>query len=335
VVRQKLSSVVRKPRQSQLSKQSSSSRSTSRLSRRSAQIFGGNSNKDSHGKLGWLWRIFSFLAITIVIIVVVAYIGLQKILSQADELEAQTVILAPRALEGAPPEVWVINLEKSNAESSIISIDSDAEANLPGGYGKYRVGALYPLMQIEGKDEQYIRASYSRSIGMVVDAVIPINSFDAKSSVMRRLVFASAWKLLWQPDKEALSVLKTWVFLLEDKLPTKVQSIAELQTQLARQTTHHQVVQECPVGILNGSETAGAAGALSKMLEASKVVTIRVGTFPEAIPVTKIYHDGRKECRAVLEKVSTLLLQKPAIEENKEMTTQYRSSIVLVLGDNL
>ena len=335
VVRQKPSSVFRKPRHSQLSKQSTSSRSASQVSRRTAQIFGGSSKKSSLGKLGWLWRIFSFLVIVSVMMAVGVYLGVQKMLAEADELEAQTVVLAPRSLEGAPPEVWVVSLEKDNEESSIISIDSNAEANLPGGYGMYRVGALYPLMQIEGKDEQYIRASYSRSIGMVVDAVIPINSFDAKSTQMRHLVFASAWKLLWQRDKQALNVLKTWAFLRENKLPTKVGSVDELQTQLAQLTNRHQVVQECPVGILNGSETAGAAGSLSKMLEASKMLTIRVGTFPEEIPETKIYYDGRKECRVVLEKVSKLLLQKPKIEENKEMTTQYRSSIVLVLGDNL
>ncbi len=305
------------------------------------------STRTSSGKNNWIFihtgtRVLLWATLIGVGISLVGYILFQVVVQQALRTGTQTVLLVPSTVDDAAPaqsqaphEIWVVALAQNIVDSKILSLPADTPVELPGGYGSYRLGAVYPLLQLEGKDTQFVRASYSQSLGILTDLVIPLNQYERGDSAVKRKVLESVWQWLVHRDQSALIFLKTWLFLKQQPQPKPLTSVTELQKGFSQFESTRQQVQECPVGILNGSETAGAAGKLSKLLEAGKIVTIRVGTFPEDASQTKIYHDGRAECAGVLARTNSALLQGAQIEIDKQMTTQYRSAIVVVLGKDL
>lgn len=327
-------SVVRKKTSSSYRNASFGS-SSSRATARSGSSNRSTSRSTKSTKVNHFARLMIGSATVGIILAAAGYLGFQAMVQQALETGTQTVLFVPKTVADAPGEVWVLNLDRDIADSEVVAISSNTEVDLPGGYGKYRLAAVYPLLQLEQKDAQYTRASYSQSLGVLADAVVPLNSFDRKSGELKGLVLKSVWNWIWNRDKESLIILKTWIFLKRNPMPIQVGSLENLQNQVAEFEASRQVVQECPVGILNGSETAGAAGAVSKLLESGKIITIRVGTFPQDVAVSEIYHDGRAECLPVLKRVSSVMLQKPLVKLDKQMTTQYRSAIVIVLGKDL
>lgn len=310
---------------------SSYRRGSGRTVRRSS----GLSPKANRSKLNLGVRVLVGGTIVGIIIAVALYIGFQTMVQQALTTGMQTVLFVPKTVEDAPAEVWVIKLDRDIADSTIIAIPANSQVELPGGYGKYRLGAVYPLLDLENKDYQFIRASYSRSLGVLVDTVVPLTAYGRDSAELKTLILHSVWKWVWHRDTDSLVILKAWLFLKRNPVPLQANSVEVLQQQVAGFEASREAAQGCPVGILNGSETAGAAGSLSRLLEAGKIITIRVGTFPQDVSQTEIYHDGRAECLPVLERVSSSLLHKPLVELDKQMTTQYRSAIVIVLGKDL
>lgn len=288
-----------------------------------------------YSSVGIVWRVFGGAVMVGLVLAVVGYFVFQTMVQQALDTSSQTVIFVPKTVEDAPTEIRVITLARDIRESAIVSAPADMMVQLPAGYGNYRVGAVYPLLQLDGKDTQFIQASYSKSLGIVIDAVVPLTSFERRNPELRAVVLRSVWNWLWNRDQTSLVILKTWLFLKETPEPIQTTSLAELQQQVVTFESKRQAVQECPVGILNASETAGAAGSLSKLLESAKILTIRVGTFPQDADQTKIYHDGRPECAQVLQRLTSTLLYAPPITMDTQMTRQYRSAIVVVLGKDL
>jgi hypothetical protein len=282
--------------------------------------------------LNWGTRLLVGATLVGVALALALYLTFQRVVAEALHTDTQTVLFVPAAVSEAQGEVWVITVAADISNSKIITIPANTTVDVSGGYGTYRLSAVYPLLQLERKDPHFIRASYSNSLGVLTDVVIPLQSYDRKSSQMRRLVLQSVWRWVWSGDRDALIFLKTWLFLKQEPELHSVASVPELQQRVAQFESNRPLVQECPVGILNGSETAGAAGNLGRLLEAGKIVTIRVGTFPQEVVETKIYHDGRVACSTVLERTASALLTSPKVILDTQMTTQYRSAIVVVLG---
>ncbi len=313
-------------------KSSSSYRSGAARSRSSAAASSAKRKKKPSSKLNFLSQIVMGCIVTVLCVAVVAYIVFQAMVQEAATLDTQTVLFVPKSVEAAPSQIWLLTIDADTTDSTIIAIDAVHEVDLPGGYGRYRLGAIYPLLTLEKKDTQFIDASYSHALGVLADEVVPLGSYEPNSAEFRRLVAVSVWNWMWKRDAESLIIVKTWLYLAKNPEPLQANSLAELQQKIAQLAANRQVIQECPVGVLNGSETAGAAAAVSDLLEASKILTIRIGTFPHDVEKTTIYHDGRVECEPILARVSKAMLNKPTITLDATTTTQYRSAIMIVLG---
>lgn len=72
----------------------------------------------------------------------------------------------------ADREVSLVSLEPENKNLVILKISKDTEIETTRGYGRYRIGAVYQLGELEGKGGSLLRESVQEYFGIPVDGWI-------------------------------------------------------------------------------------------------------------------------------------------------------------------
>ena len=266
-------------------------------------------------------------------VLLVGYLLYTAILNNALQLtEPQTIVLVHKSLDSADQKILIVHVASESTDNYAITVSGNQEVTLPAGYGTYRVSAIYPLLTIDKKDSQFITASFSRSLGIIVDDVYGLESLDFQDKKFSQGIFQIVTTSLWQRRTLPLEAIKLWYFARKGVATESADSIAGIQEILGRHRKNNYSFQECPVGVLNASGQAGAAATLSALFEKSGLLSIRTSSYPSEEPVTTIYHDGNEACQKVLEMSANVFVKRPAIVQDAEKTTQYRAPVVILIG---
>jgi hypothetical protein len=281
-------------------------------------------------------RILRFVVLSIFgigSIVLVLFFLYRTILSSALQLpEPKLLLLVPKSVEAEDKRMYLVQLAPEFKDSYILSLKPDQEVQLPAGYGKYRLSAIYPLLKIDKRDDQFITASFSRGLGRVIDQTYGLESLAFNEMTFSRTIFNIVTSQLLSTQTVHLEAVKLWYFARQGMPVSEVGTVADVHATLAQKNTEDRNLNECQLGILNASGQDGAATALSNLFENSGLITIRTSSYPQEEPTTTVFHSGKEECARVVAMVSKAFVKKPVITVDEKITTQYRAPIVIILG---
>lgn len=260
----------------------------------------------------------------------------RSILSIAlDERSTQTIVLVPDDLDDSDTQVVFAFLAEEQRDSFIAILPVSTEVAVPGGYGNYRLSAVYPLLELEKKDAQFMRASFSRGLGRTVDTVYGVSELVDEDELESGELFSLILKTALKEKRVPTELIRLWHFVKNDIPVVKLNALSELSGLVAeKKAAVIAEAQECPIGVLNASLQSGTASLLSTLFEQSGLITIRTSSYPELEPTTKIYISENNTCAPVLETVKKAFVQLPQIEVNQAMVTQYRAPIVIIIGED-
>lgn len=246
------------------------------------------------------------------------------------------VALVPTTTESTEDTVYVAWLGSSVQHSQVWELPASLQVSLPESYGEYRLGAVYPLLTLDDRSEHYKDAVLTRSVGAVIDSHIALDPAQAGLPLADRAwheFLVSARSLQFAQAKTALQV---WQLARQDALHQEFSDLAAIQ-KAVKSVRKGMYPPQCQVAVLNASETAGEATALSQVLELNGITAIRVDTFSEQRSESSLYVDGAVSaaCESVTEVLQSIFTQSEGItaEQNTQITTQYHAPIVVIVGD--
>lgn len=238
------------------------------------------------------------------------------------------VVYVPSQVDRSYPLIY---RSKSDEKGKRLTIFMNPEESIdaPGGYGAYRLGAVYALYRQEGKDDRYIRAAFSQILGEPLDGVYSY-ALTAEEAL--------AQEISAHVPTSVLQTLVGWV--AGGELPSfhkQALSLEEVKRQIVshRKATQIAPADYCPVAILNGSGIKGRATVMSELLENLQFVVVHTATTSESQLSSKVYISTKKSaCEQKLSSLQAFFTTPPEEirEEEDTFVANYRAGIVIVLG---
>lgn len=245
-----------------------------------------------------------------------------------------TVAIVPSQADG---NVLLIHFGNQIKSSKVFIVQGDTIVNLPGKYGEYRLTAVYPLLELEKKDQRYLIGSMNRVTGIFLDEVIKTSKtypHDVKD--IRKAVFEETKLQLKEHKKLNVALLASWYALSHESVVNQDVPLLEVSQLLKREMGGTFAARdECSIAILNSTDISGLAGRLSTIVEDNGGVVVRLGQHSEKLENSQLLYDPSvKECAAALDQIKTLSPVPFEIKEDITVQSQFRAPVVAIIGEN-
>lgn len=183
----------------------------------------------------------------------------------------------------------------------------------------------------------------SQSLGLAVDRVVLVDSTAADWRAVVRQLRQEATTAV-RAGTVTDDLLRLWLVARMAEGESEAQEAASVITFISRQNLEPISSQEnCPVAVLNNTGKAGFASLVGKIVEQNGGTVLRVAnalTVGESVTASasssavSLHPDENENCRGTLAAI-TKLIPNPAVNENRVLAEQYRSSLVLLLGPDV
>lgn len=251
--------------------------------------------------------------------------------------QPQNLLVVPTNLESEDDILLFAHVDAEERRRSFHVIDGSAEVEVVGGYGRYQLQNVYPLLKMEQKDQQFITAAFNHALTMALDRVLVVDRLTAdlldngelKQVLLsyalseRSLDYLRLHYLLKDQPRNSLAVLGAADF---SKLVPNYQTITDQQAR------------NCPVAVINTTRTNGLAGSISKIIEDNGGLVVRITSENTVRPISGLLLGERAEsqCQEVIQLVRGLFpfgLEEAAASSQE--TSQYRSQLILFAGEDV
>lgn len=180
--------------------------------------------------------------------------------------------------------------------------------------------------------------AWSLALGQVVDQVkmIPVDASLAQANQVGGVL----WSDLNHSDNltQQIDTARLWSFTqtvpgshqrwLEPSTPTEWQR-AKIQLKAGAQFT------QCPVGVINTTNTSGLAGRYSAIVEQTGFPVVRLSDNQDKSPVTLIvFEPSRPECQIEAERLTALFDPAPQLRADADLVKRHRAEIVILVGQD-
>jgi hypothetical protein len=231
--------------------------------------------------------------------------------------------------------VYLVKFIPDREEIEIKEMSGDIQVSLVGGYGSYRLQAIYPLLKLEGRDDDFIKSVYSLALETVVDEVVIIdNNFEIskKADLFHLLSKAVVQKL--EKKQFSTAFLNLLMFSIRPSSKLLLTQINEKSEMI--DSSMDSISDDCPIAVVNTTETTGLANKVADVLEDNGFLVVRTTNDFNKLDKTKIYFDeNMSKCNQTLIEVSKIIPNSENNEANGEMANQYRAGIVIMLGKDV
>lgn len=288
--------------------------------------------------LGWLLVFVAFASLfSLVWFVLKANVYQLSPLKRAHTL----VLVDPQP--GNQTDVLVVQLAVNSKKVIVYAVPAHSMSQLFSGYGEYQLSSIYPLMQLERKNKQYQAATLGAVLGVVVDAVIPIENLGEQApfvsveknpqrtltQVLRPLWWQQSLAIDWQTRWQWLTYLEradlTWVALKTDEGMGPFQ----FETTFAE-------LKDCSVAVINTTKVKGLARRISNELENSGLTVIRTVAEQSTEAASVVYFDENyPKCHQLIPYIQQALPQHREALQDQNLANRFRANLVVVLGSDL
>ncbi len=269
-------------------------------------------------------RVISYLFAIFLIVFLLSFIVL--IIAFLQRSKNQSYLLVnknPDELE----DLYFLDIQQENNNIVLVKIDAKVETRLSGGYGEYTLQALYPLLKLDEKSEEEIRANFAQATMLPVGEVISFPDLNL-------LKDKSYPSLLWQLSKQVDSLVERWCLLrFFLRIPFFNSSTVSVKEYLS---DYSQDRLRCTVAIINSTQSSGLAAYFATIYEANQYRVVRVDSdTKQALESSEIYvaqSDAACNQEAV---IAARFLPHSQIKENELLGERYRADIVIFLGEDV
>lgn len=250
--------------------------------------------------------------------------------------EPRTVLFVTERVEQAG--IALVRFSPVSPSIEVYPIPSDLPVEVMGGYGTYRVQAVYPLLSLEGKDAAYIRSTFSLSLGVLLDEVWAADRTDVSLESPTELR-SFLLQQFWQETTIPLSQKLSWLALAWDRRaevrvfpPLTALPAPELRSLGSTEQT-----PLCTVALVNTTPAAGLAGRIDQLLTSHNFRVVRTLSDTTAVATTTVVltPNPSDDCGLVLAKLERLVPGEMVIEHDAEALLHYRADLVVKLGTDV
>lgn len=256
-----------------------------------------------------------------------------KLLSGSDEL----YVLTSDEIPENTSTLYIAYTGSEQLQPQLFAIDGSEEVEVLGGYGKYKIASVAPLLKIEGKSEQETAAALARALGLPVSRIITLKEQIPQPATKSELV-SVLYKSLFRQLTHLTIPREELLFLeaVRQAPALEVYSLEDSQKAIGRLLDLTAQVQQfslCSVAIVNTTGEPGQARQLANMLERRGGRVIRITDIQEQSERTTVnYYSEESSCQSIISVVKTWFSKPLEISENSLETEKYRSQLVIFIG---
>jgi hypothetical protein len=212
---------------------------------------------------------------------------------------------------------------------------------LPGDYGQYALDSVVPLLKLDGKTSEFTRAAVSLGLGFAVDEVQVVSELPQQNeagsfsiSSLRSVLKDSFKQEGSMPVAEKSKLLLLSWQLDQSSLTTQTaQSLGEIRAITSKWSTPTDK-DSCSIAIVNTTKTSGVATALTSVLERSQLLVIKAGDTTPAKELSQITI-AKSGCEQTIQHLGALIPSPVEVVTDQAVATQYRSDVVLFVGNDV
>jgi hypothetical protein len=283
------------------------------------------------------WRKFWLGQLLIFFVLFAGILGLwvvSPVTWQAD-LE-QHIVIVPKNIDVSSNVILFLHYRSSTQELSLTSLPAAEEVRVAGGYGRYPLKSVYPLLMLDKKKPSLVRATYSYALRVPVDQVWVSSDpkiFTAGSAAELSQDFLSG------KIEAALSIKDRWklsqIFRVQGKR-SKSEYATLLRWHEDKEEHYAANFNDCRVGILNTTSVPGLGGRLEDMFKNTGAIVVRVSADTNPEKTSKVLiQPGNPACQALLTHLPAMLPATVQVQEDPQVFTRGRSELELVVGEDL
>ncbi len=248
------------------------------------------------------------------------------------------IVIVSKDLQKAEAVV-LVHFSPQLRRSAIALFDGSERVEVLGGYGQYSIQSLYTLLQLDGKDPQFVRAAFSHALGVVVDEVVAVEGLT-KSDVEQKELHTLLQPLIWSTTS-GLSWQKRATYFMTAKGFRANETRIDKKNNLLDALKGYPLLtesdaQECQIAVVNTTNTPKLASGVSQLLEMAGAMVVRVGNdttrFDKSVFFIKTESPA---CARVITKAQHVFPYLPEVVVDAAKTQQYRASLVLMVGADL
>ncbi|MDA1079762.1 MAG: LytR C-terminal domain-containing protein [bacterium] len=250
----------------------------------------------------------------------------------------EVIILTSKVIDDKKGIFLIAHVGSEVSKQSLHALSGKTVVTLPKEYGQYELGAVLPLLELEGKSVAYKRAVFSRIFSIPVGSFLAIDELvpgDVDFSKLQGVLHRSAVQKLraftmpWQE----LAILP----LLTQQSSTISSSLEEVQAQLqsamVRSTSRSELA--CTVAIVNTTTESGLARQLATVLEQGGVRVVRITDTSNTEERSRFVMDAdRTECAWIEPLVRSWFFSDLEVQQKSETEQSYRAWGVVFIGSD-
>ncbi len=268
--------------------------------------------------------------------------GLGYDLLRGDSSDLQTLVLVSANRDTQKPVLVVVQAGDDLESSRVGVVDGQLVVDLIGGYGEYKLGSIWPLLDLDGKDANFQRAVFSFVFEQPVKTVVPLNDLSVdtaqKWSLVKQLLVVSKSSIF---DFDQLSQLGQAIFILRHHSTievTEYQHIDELTSDLKLQNSVlENSSDECAIAVMNTTDAVGLANRYRQLIETNGGYVVRADDAPKSLEKTIVVIDQQKgeQCNLTARLLTQLFPFEIEVVRAADVYTTYRTPMAILLGEDM
>lgn len=282
---------------------------------------------------------FLFLCATVVVIGWLVWVFALSLLQKNTPYKDEVIILTSSVIDDNKGIFLIAHVGTEVPKPSLHAVSGKTVVELPEEYGEYELGAVLPLLDLEGKPMAYKRAVFSRILTIPVSSFLAIDepvAVAADFSQLRSVLQRTAFKKLRQLELpwQEIALLP----LLKDQqittLSTSLEEMrAQLQAAMVRSVSRSELA--CTLAIVNTTEESGLARQLATVLEQGGVRVVRITDTSKIEEHSRFLMDtNRTECAWIVPLVRSWFFSDVSVEQESEAEQSYRAWGVVFIGSD-
>jgi hypothetical protein len=291
--------------------------------------------------LGSIFKKIMLIIIGILALAGVGYGLFREILPSLLPLnDNKNIVIVSSNKDQLANEILVAHFRPNDSVITAVKIPAEQSVTVAGGFGEYPLRSVWQLLDMEKKDDAFIRSAFSFAVGEVIDGVVvttePVipSSQPELQKVLRSALYHGSISGLSRRDQISLMFFAEQ--LPSEKVKLKTLESWEAWTHYRSELSLQFPEADCPVAVVNTTQKSGLAAAVSEVVEQTGYTVVQVTDNPELEPHSRVAFASDSEmCGPKAALLSHLFPQKVPVQADAALTQTYRAKIILELGEDI
>ena len=253
-----------------------------------------------------------------------------------DAQEDQHIVIVPKSIDVNTNQILILTYHGSNKEVRLRAIPADEEVRVVGGYGKYPLQSIYPLLVLEKKNDAVIQSTYTYALHTPIDQVW----VTGQDKVFAAQTVAELGLAILSRQIEAPLSLKDRVELYRLFGAYNAEKKAEYATlddwHSSLNGLYSIDFKPCRVGIRNTQPISGLGRELERVFSHAGATVVRLSDDSSSTTTTKVLvQTGVPSCQVLLKHLRSIFPGELVVEESDQVFVRSRTELDVIIGQDL